>query len=422
MDVGLAAPRLVIYGLDQRAVGADRIQPTDARGVIANVLRADQPGATGHRIGLRTERQMVVGATEPIHAIVGHTRHLRVKLAHGIDVIGAALGLEPFRAKERRIADDDVGGGPSGASSIGRNQRVTDDEVGVEVIQRQGIFIDVQLVDGELVRQHHRHLGQFDGEGLDVHAVEIARGDEAEGPLRGVAAGEFADALVDARFEPLEFAVGDVEEVAAAAGRVEHAKALQPGQQFLQPLEGFCALDLLAPGFDDGRADDLHDVDGAGEMGAIRMARFLAQRMLEDGAKNFGAHLAPVGTRGILQQVQFVAGELDAGRLAEQAAVEVVDALEAAALRLARRIHLDEEPADQVVGLRAGLAFVEQTGEEILFEQADVLGEQTHQRLQGKALRGVAVYAPHHQAVENFGQQIGRLAGDFLVVVAESRR
>ena len=40
-----------------------------------------------------------------------------------------------------------------------------------------------------------------------------------KGALGGVAAGEFADAFVNTRFEPFEFAVGDVEEIAGAAIR-----------------------------------------------------------------------------------------------------------------------------------------------------------------------------------------------------------
>ena len=70
--------------------------------------------------------------------------------------------------------------------AVGVNQGVADAEVGVEVVERQGVFGDVQFVDGQLAGDHHRHLGEFDGEGLDVHAVEVLGGDEAEGALGGV--------------------------------------------------------------------------------------------------------------------------------------------------------------------------------------------------------------------------------------------
>jgi hypothetical protein len=321
-------------------------------------------------------RQVVVGAAEPVHAVVGHARHFRVGTAHALDVVGAKQGLHQLGADEGRVADDDVDFRPRRASAVGLNQRVADAEVGIEIVERQGVFVDVEFVDGKLVGEHHRHLGEFDGEGLDVHAMEVARADEAERPLSGVAAGEFAHALVDARFEPFEFPVGDVEEVAGAAGGVEDAVVFQAREEFFEALEGFGAFDLFAPGGDDGRADDLHDVDRAGEVGAEGVALGAAERVLEDGAEDFRAHETPVEGGGVPEQVEFVGVEFDARRLAEEAAVEVVDTLEAAAGGFARRVHFGEEAADQVVALFRRRAVVEQAGEEVFVEQADVFGEQ----------------------------------------------
>ena len=363
-----------------------------------------------------------MGAAEPVHAVVGHARHFRVGAAHGLDVIGAEQGFEQLGADEGRVADDDVDFRPAWTRAVSLNQRIADAEVGVEIVERQGVLGDVEFVDGELVGEHHRHLGEFDGKGLNVHAVEVLAGNETERALGGVAAGEFAHALVDARFEPLEFAVGDVEEVAGAAGGVENAEVFQAREEFFEALERFGAVDLFAPGCDDGRADDFHDVDRAGEVGAEGVALGAAERVFEDGAEDFRAHETPVEGGGIFEQVEFVGGEFDARRFAEEAAVEVVDALEAAAGGLARRVHFDEEGADEVEALFGRGAVVEQAGEEVFVEQADVFGEQAHQALQHETLgEGRFDAAPDEVVVER-GEQVGGGARDLFVVELEDWR
>ncbi len=113
-------------------------------------------------------------------------------------------------------------------------------------------------------------------------------------------------AFDDAGFEAFEFAVGEVEEVAGAAGGVEDRIRVHALEQFGEALEGFGVLDLLRPGVDDRRLDDLHDVDGGGEVGAVGVAGFFSQRVLEEGAEDFRADLGPVGLGGFLELVQFV--------------------------------------------------------------------------------------------------------------------
>ena len=56
-----------------------------------------------------------------------------------------------------------------------------------------------------------------------------------------------------------------------------------------------------------------------------------AHGVLEEGAEDFGLDLGPVGLGGLAEQDEFVVGEFEAGRLGEEAAVEVGDALEPAA-------------------------------------------------------------------------------------------
>ena len=93
--------------------------------------------ATG--IGGGAGRQVVVGLAEPIDAVVGHAGHFGIGAADGVDVVGAALGLEELGAEERRVADDDVGFRPGRGCAVGVDQGVGGDEVRVEVVQRQGV-------------------------------------------------------------------------------------------------------------------------------------------------------------------------------------------------------------------------------------------------------------------------------------------
>ena len=78
MYVGFAAPRLVVYSIDDGAVGADGIQASFSRLVVADVLGANQPGAAGDQVLRGARRQVVVGAAEPIRAKIGAARNLRI--------------------------------------------------------------------------------------------------------------------------------------------------------------------------------------------------------------------------------------------------------------------------------------------------------------------------------------------------------
>ena len=54
------------------------------------------------------------------------------------------------------------------------HQRIANPEIQIQIIQRQILLIrDVQFIDGEFPPDHERHLGEFHGEGVDVHAEEL---------------------------------------------------------------------------------------------------------------------------------------------------------------------------------------------------------------------------------------------------------
>src|ERR1035441_5525592 len=75
--------------------------------VVANVLRAYESSASGHRVSSGAGGQMFVRLADPIDAVVGHARHFRVSAAQRVYIVRPALRLEEFCAQKRRVADDD---------------------------------------------------------------------------------------------------------------------------------------------------------------------------------------------------------------------------------------------------------------------------------------------------------------------------
>ncbi len=100
------------------------------------------------------------------------------------------------------------------------------------------------------------------------------------------------------------------------------------------------------------------------------------KRMLEQRPKDFRTHFRPVRIGGLLEQAQFVGGEFNSGGIGKQPAVEVVDPLLSPPARPARRVHLDEESTQDVVGVLRTLAVQQELGHGIFFEQANVIGEE----------------------------------------------
>ena len=86
---------------------------------------------------------------------------------------------------------------------------------------RSGFF------QGQLLGHHQRDLGQLDGEFLDVQTEELAGADQrrAAGQLADPVTEVFVDLFQQFQFQTLQLAIGDVQEVAAAAGRVEDVEA-----------------------------------------------------------------------------------------------------------------------------------------------------------------------------------------------------
>ena len=116
---------------------------------------------------------------------------------------------------------------------------------------------------------------------------------------------------------------GDVEEVAGAAGGVQHPHIGQAHLEGGDEFDGLGVLALfvqgeggavdrgpfLAQGLDDGGQDQALDIGPRGVVGAELVALQRVQGALQQGAEDGGLHMAPVGPAGVDEQVDLVAVE-----------------------------------------------------------------------------------------------------------------
>ena len=231
-------------------------------------------------------------------------------------------------------------------------------------------------------------------------------------------------------FEALHVFERDVEEIARAAGRVEHAHRAQgvvEGVDLGQRGGGLAfvgeeqrgGLDVgpaFAQRLDDGGQDEAVDVGARGVVGAEGVALGGVEGAFEQGAEDGGFDLRPVGAGGLAQQGDLVAVERqDVGRL-EQLAVEARQGVaqddgEAAGVHLfPQRADERDELAEGALprGGRRDEEAVEEVGECLPGQQADVLGEHREQAAGEEAGDALGVVAG---AFEGLGDA-GQLAGD----------
>jgi len=213
-------------------------------------------------------------------------------------------------------------------------------------------------------------LGERRGARVQLQAQQLLQGDgfalEAELALL---LAQLFEQVHHLALQALQMLQCDVEKVGAAAGRVQHAQAAQAVQKVLHLLHGFLALGAhggvvpiqggkVAFGLDGGggglqgvglvgqrqggglgvgpfgaqRGDDggqhqALDIGARGVVGPKRVALGGVEGALEQGAEDGGLDLAPVGARGLGQQVDLRGGEQQAvavlARALEELAVEV---------------------------------------------------------------------------------------------------
>src|ERR1035437_6410094 len=176
-----------------------------------------------------------------------------------------------------------------------------------------------------VIHEPHGDFGYARGPLADLDAIEgvdVHLGEALDVKFLLIAA---TDHLEDFDFQQTQFAVGNDEEIAAAAGRIEEAQArefLVEAFQF-----GFAALGALefpAQVIEEKRANDLEDVALAGVMPA-NLSPFLR---LHDGLKertaNGGGDARPVEAGGGNESVAHVAVEVgEAEILGKEFAVDI---------------------------------------------------------------------------------------------------
>ncbi len=310
---------------------------------------AELPGLSGaHGVG---------GDMPPVHDEIGGFGHLRPGGAHGLDIAIAQGAAHGGGADERRVADDEVGLGPGGLARLdvaldrhagglvgnllagdgaglftvavpaGERAAGLVGDVFNAVVFDQGVAVlDVVEVAQDGVRQvgealvdavvplqvadPQHHFGDGGGARVDLKAQKLVRvhGDagHVEQALGLAKVGQKVEHLA---FQALHVFQRHVQEVAAAAGGVEHAGVAElvvEAAHFFKGLVGpvLCAqgergdlhgLPVAPQRLDEGGQDEPFDIGAGGVVGAELVALMGVECAFEQGAEDGGLDKAPVG-------------------------------------------------------------------------------------------------------------------------------
>ncbi|MBK5962748.1 hypothetical protein CCR95_01180 [Thiocystis minor] len=374
---------------------------------------------------------------------------------------GDAPGIEPLQrlkigiaeraaflapAQKRRVAHDDIGLGPFRFGPV----RVHDGILLADGVER---FEDGVLRQREAVVQHplnladpDRDAGEFGGVGVEFESQHVLRADARETARQT----EHLGLQDDAVFQILETQQGEQQEVARAAGRVEHPEAGEPVEKALQDAvgrvdrlgagrggfggaglrhqggdRGVLGRPVVAQGIEHHGIDEAHDRAWIGVMGAELGALFGVETALEQGAKDRGVDGRPVEIRQSTQALDVLRRQRERGGRGEESAVEPVNRLEACR---AARGHGAEKTFQHLRKVfRALLTGLQELAEQLVGQQVDVLGEQTEQDLLaevGDLGRSMTALAQHLSEIaeatrRRFGQVRGGATGAQPLGIAE---
>ena len=252
--------------------------------------------------------------------------------------------------------------------------------------QRERIWRGAELLTDLVVQLV---LGQPEGErggvaGVFVYfyAVELREGDVAEREHRG---SEFNEALPDLDFQLTEALVGDDEEVAGAAGRVEELNFTHPDQQ---GVEGFGIVagtqEFGGEVVQEEGLDDLLNVGYGGIVDAEFGTVFRGDDGLGHRAEDVGVDFAPLVFPALDHQEPGTSAEdRDGIALEEEATVDVGEiGNDFVGLLLSEglvvRGHYDKEAVDEIgqVGAVDGCVVLNGFCELVVLEEAGVFGKE----------------------------------------------
>ena len=281
----------------------------------------------------------------------------------------------------------------------------------------------VDFVVGDMVHHPHRHFGNANGEFLIFDAIELAHVDpRQQGRVNLLVAILGAQRF---QFQPPDFAVGDHQKVAAAAGRIKKG---QPGQLFLKA--GQILFPARAAAHDLGqfrlqivqkqRADDFQDIGFGGVMGALGPAFLGIHDRLEQRTENGGRNLGPIVPRRIQQQGQHLAIELGQPQpVTKQPAVDIGEGVQfcrsACQPLLFRCVQHVEQFAQNGARIAAiGLHVVfNQLKENVLgLENPGIVGKQAEQQPHQQLFQIVPGIARCFQRIVQLAHQFRRLDGN----------
>ena len=196
--------------------------------------------------------------------------------------------------------------------------------------------------------QHH--LRNSGGARVDLQTEKLLRVDGLTGHRQhGLSLAQVVKPVAHLAFEALQMLQGDIQKVAAAAGRVEDAQAAQLVMEGADFLAGLLGLALLQPGLggdlnrgpvaaqrrDDGRQHQPFDVGAGGVVRAELMPFARIEGALQQGAENRRFDEPPVGPAGGDQLVDLLGAQRDRVGVGEQTAVEPPQPLQEVAVVLA---------------------------------------------------------------------------------------
>ncbi len=263
---------------------------------------------------------------------------------------------------------------------------------------------------------------------VEFEAEELVRVDgEALGFEQGLAVADVVQLVEHFAFEALQVFQRDVEEVAAAAGRIEHAQGTQLVVEGAQLGDGLFLFALsgeqhggalhvgpaLAQRLDHGGLHQAVDVGARRVVRAQRVALVHVERAFEQGAEDGRLDLGPVGFGGFEQQRDLRAGQWqNLGRF-EELAVELRQGGAHRGRIFRAGVHVAPQAAEQG-GNRGGVgvAFAEQRGELALGQQPDILGEHAEEAAGKKAGDGFGGVAGAFERLGDFGEVRRDLARD----------
>ena len=390
--------------------------------LLPNRIGGDQSGALASaRVNLRP------CFFKPVRHQIRAAGHAAfVALAQLVDGLVAEFAAHHLVAQKRRIAHNHIDVRPERFGAVRVEQRVAVLD-GVQRLQNRVGGVGVAVAAAPLnIANPDGDAGQFGGKFVQLQPVNVVRAGlhgklGVQPQLAGFDAGEL--------FHVAQRLEREVQKIARAAGRIEHAKGIQSQQKALIRGQrgfgesGFFTLAALGQqrGFDGGPfgqqrradqgADDFANRRRVGVVGPELGALGRVQAVFKQRAENRRVDGAPVHIGGgAVQRVQVGLRQRRHLDGFEQPAIEPGNGQVAVVAAFA---HGFEQDGEAVGGaLRVAGGGVEQLGERPVGQQLFVFGEHAKQALHQKVGDFLAVFAALADGFGDAGELDGRVPRD----------